>query len=579
MHLFFAGCSLVALAFALGVGTRFVKWLLLPALFALNSRTPRLFTGGEVVLHGQALYALFLPVAQVLSVDAWRNRRRSPPPSAEPTAVSSPLYPVLLLQLAVIYFFNQRAKMGVTWHDGSAVVKALGELTLVSDFGAWVAQLPPAILRASTYGTLLAEGALPFLLLSPWARKWTHALAAVLMLALHGGIHLALQIGSFSVAMLSYLPLLWHPGGEERDVVVPTRRRRQLEAIAAAGLLYVGAGRLSQDLILWPERVHVPMPAILERATLALGLWQPWMMFAPDPPERDYVVVTDAVTRRGAHFDPWQKAASGNEQPLKQLPPSLGRGHAFITYEIHLSRGADAELQAFFARWVLRQRGPDQTPIDRFDAWLMVIPTDPQLVVAADELEARVGVSSLPFDALLPIKGFEASGVWAPERAFDRKIVPEGTNVLTPVSAAMSAGCPQLTLDLGEPHRLESVFLQADSADLFWIEGSLDNKTFRPLGQMPRLQSRQHRSRVLDLHGENARYVRVRPVESRWMRHFLSEIALFDHPVALPPLTSRPSEEFYSALARPAVVGLVSGSNQSSPDCPAEDPSSSSRAP
>jgi hypothetical protein len=570
LHLVFASCLLVAVAFTLGFGTRFVKWLLLPALFALNSRTPPLFTGGEVVLHGQALYALFLPIAQVLSVDSWRSSRlrAALPPNAAPTAISSPLYFVLLLQLSVIYFFNQRAKTGLTWQDGSAVAKALAAPSVVSELGVWVAHLPGVVVRGLSHGTLVVEGVLPFLLLSPWARKWTHALAGALMLALHGGIYCTLEVGSFSLAMLSYLPLLWHPGGEEERILVRSQRARRWEVAAAASLLYVGAARLSYDLILWPERPQLPLPSLLKQTTQALGLRQPWMMFSPDPPERDYVVVTDAVTQSGKHFDPWQHGASGNAQPLKELPQSLGRTPLFNNYEIYLSRGTN--LQPFFARWVLGQRSPDGSPVDHFDAWLMIISTDVQRVVKVDELDSVVGVAPLPLRDSLAIKGFAASGLWAPERAFDGNIVPEETNVLTPVSAVMSAGCPHLTLDLGEPQRLESAFLQADCADLFWIEGSLDNQNFQPLAQMPRLPGRQHRSRVIGLPGELSRYIRIRPVASRASRHFLSEVALFDHPVSLPPLTSRPSEYFYSALARPAVTSLVSGSNHPRPDCAAE---------
>lgn len=64
--------------------------------------------------------------------------------------------------------------------------------------------------------------------------------------------------------------------------------------------------------------------------------------------------------------------------------------------------------------------------------------------------------------------------------------------------------------------------------------------------------------------------VRLRPAISRGFSHFLAEIALFDHELTLPPLGSRPTAEFISSLARPAVAGIVSASNH--PDCPAEDP-------
>ena len=568
LHLAFAACLLITLAFTAGLGTRWVKWLLLPALFSVDSRLPRCYTGGEIVLHWQALYAALLPVGQVLSADAWRTSRRpATTPNSDATAISSPFYLLLLLQLAIIYLFNERTKSGASWHDGSAIARTLAGPGIVTSFGAMLLQhLPPALLRGMTHATLVVEGGLPFLLLSPWARKWTHGIAGALMLLLHGGIHLTLEIGTFSFAMLSHLPLLWHPKGESERVLLPTQRRRRLELALAVGLLYVVAGRISRDLILWPGRPHVPMPTLLDRSTRALGLWQPWGMFAPEPAPSDYVVVTDTVTRAGLHFDPWQEQATGSAEPLKVLPPAVSRHHTLAAYELFLSRGADAELQSFFRRWVLSQRGPDQTPVERFDAWFLTIATDPAFFVKPNEIDARLGVTPLPYPDAVAIRGFEAVSVWTPEQAFDRKITPEGTNVLNPIAAFMSDSCPQLTFDLGEPHRLESAFVQADAGDVLLIEGSLDNQTFRPLGQTQTVLERQHRSRVVALPGELSRYVRVRPVEPRKIPHFLSEIALFEHPIDLPPLTSRSSEDFYSALERPAIAGVFSGSNR--PACP-----------
>ena len=75
-----------------------------------------------------------------------------------------------------------------------------------------------------------------------------------------------------------------------------------------------------------------------------------------------------------------------------------------------------------------------------------------------------------------------------------------------------------------------------------------------------------------DPNGANCvRFVRVRPMKSRGMSHFLSELALFDQPVSLPTLPEDDEHTFISALDRPAVAGIVSGSNHPSPECPAEN--------
>jgi hypothetical protein len=390
------------------------------------------------------------------------------------------------------------------------------------------------------------------------------------MLALHGGIFLTMEVGSFSVAMLCFLPLLWHPPALEQNVLVRPLRMRRIEALVVAFLAYLVVGRLSNDLILWPDRPKLPLPHWLERVTTVAGFVQPWMMFSPDPPDRDFIVVTDAVTRKGHSFDPWRAVAGGPVQPLKRLPPSVVKKHVFTRYEGDLSFSNHTYLHPFFSRWVLAQRGPDGEPVERFDSWLMIVSTLPGEVLPADKLDQHMHVSALPFTDALPIKTFEAQGVWTPERAIDHKIVPEGTYVLNPVAANMSAGCPHFTLDLGEAHALKSVYLQADAADYFGIDGSLDGHSFEQLAEMPRIEAGHYRSRVIDLPGKHVRFVRVHPMKSRGMSHFLSEVALFDHPVS-PPLAEDNEHQFVSALDRPAVAGLVSGSNHPNADCPAEN--------
>lgn len=569
----FAVITLLTLAFTLGFGTKFVKWLMFPALVTIDARLPELFTGGDGVLHIATLYAPLLPLGESWSIDSWARGRKFPS-FRPPTAIVTFAYPLILLQLAVIYFFNMRAKAGAAWHNGEAVAMALGSSTLATQLGAWVLSLPTPLLHALTYGTLAIEGSLPLLLLSPWARRFVHALACLLMLALHGGIFLAMEVGSFSAALMSFVPLLWHPRDEQQRVRAHSPRRVWFEAAAVSLLLYVGAGRLSRDLLLFPNRPQLPVPSTLDNVTRALGLLQGWMMFSPEPPDRDYVVVTDAVTRKGLHFDPFREVASGNTKVLKEMPRSVVREHIFTRYENFLSEKPYSQIHPYFSRWVLSQRGPDGEPVERFDAWLLAIMTIPNLVVPPAELARRVGVLTLPLEPGHVIKSFEAVGVWAPERAFDRKIMPEGTHVLTPFSASMSAGCPHLTLDFGAPEKFSTAYFQAGSSDSFLIESSLDGASFSSLGEMKRVQGSQQTSRVVELTGAEARFVRIRPSRPQGMSNFISEVAFYDHPVGLPevPKLDKQQLAFLSSLERPSIAGIVSATSHPSAGCPAEDP-------
>src|SRR6185436_12235008 len=114
---------------------------------------------------------------------------------------------------------------------------------------------------------------------------------------------------------------------------------------------------------LWPDRPILPMPSWLRDASRGAGLLQPWMMFGPEPPERDFIIVTDAVTRTGRHFDPWRHAASGPLEPLKVLPQSVVKKHIFARYEGDLSTSDRTYLHPFFSRWLLAQRDTDGEPV------------------------------------------------------------------------------------------------------------------------------------------------------------------------------------------------------------------------
>ncbi len=595
VHVVFALVLLVSLAFLVGFGMRVVRYLLLPALWVLEARATLAASGAEVVLHLQALYAMALPLAEVGSVDAWLAKRRvsADDGKARPTSVCSAFYPLLLVQLATIYAFGCICKTGEPWQDGSAAARALHLVTFVSPLGASLADAPPRLLAFFSYATLVVEGLLPFLLLSPWARRKLHALAAVLIITLHGGIALTMDIGVWGTAMGCFLPLLWHPkSASPGRLILRTPRRHVLELFAALTLVYLGAARVTRDVFLLALPA-LPLPAAVMTVTSSLHLSQPWMMFSPDPGTSDRMLIVDAVTASGRHFDPFRRAVLGPEDVLTHVPLPTLSSSVFGHYETEVVRGVAAR-QHELSRWVFAQRpwtapspspsapapNADTTlraltaddPVVRIDAWAFVVATRPGTLVPEERLDSLVGVLALPLQGALPLRIAQARGVWAPERALDGKLVPDGTHVFTPVSAAMSAGCPELTLDLGAPRSLVTALVQADAADQFLLEGSPDGRVYTPLGELTRSPAKHHLTRLVPLAPTPVRYVRVRPKRPGTMRHYLSEIALFDRAVTLPPLpkTTPPPDGFYSSLTRPAVGGVFSVQAKADPSCPAE---------
>ncbi|HSC87190.1 MAG TPA: HTTM domain-containing protein [Polyangiaceae bacterium] len=574
-------CLLSCLLFTAGVATRWTRFMLLPALLLVHDRFPVLTTGGEVVLHWSALYAALLPVGERYSVDHWRERRRGvtgTESSTEPSSARTPIVWLVWFQLAVIYLFNFLAKDGTAWRGGSALAQALNATSLCTPLGAWIARAPSHLLTAATYGTLVLEAALPLLLLAPWFRKQAHAAAAASMVALHLGIVLTLDVGIFSAAMLCHLPLLWHPADEQGPELAIASWHRKALPVLSALLLYVIGARLSHDLVLF-RRTPWPFPAALHRLMVHSYVIQPWMMFSPDPPQFDSVVVTHAVTRSGLVFDPYRQRMFGVTPPLAFMPESAVRSHLFTRFDNQLTTGREPRSMALFADWSMRQHalGHPDDPVEYLDVWLFKIATQPGRILPDAELDERVGVRPLPFPDRLPVKALASRGVWRAELATDGSIVPDQTHVHTPVTANFSAGCPWLRIELAEGAAAGApaprmAYLQADSADSFLLEGSLDGTHFELLTKVPPVRkASQLTSRLVSWSPRPLRYVRVRPTSARSFYYYLSEIALFDHEVTLPEIAKAPlSHDYYTSRQRPSTAGLISAARTVDPACPAE---------
>jgi predicted DCC family thiol-disulfide oxidoreductase YuxK len=123
------------------------------------------------------------------------------------------------LQLAVIYFFNAIHKDGVGWRSGSAIWYFLWQDRIVTHLGIFLREhVSYQVTQLFTYGALVIEFSLPFIVLFPFFRTWTIRLGFLLAIGLHGGIALTSRLGPFSYGML----LMWIPilATQDFDLVV-----------------------------------------------------------------------------------------------------------------------------------------------------------------------------------------------------------------------------------------------------------------------------------------------------------------------------------------------------------------------
>jgi predicted DCC family thiol-disulfide oxidoreductase YuxK len=228
--------------FLVGWRTRLFHLLSLALAASLHNRILIAENGGTVALGILMFWTAFLPLGRRYSVDALlRSLRASPserpadiaagklpPPDTRPAVTLAAL--AVILQLIAVYWFNYVHKSGGTWHSGTAVYYVLLQERIVTVLGLWLRQhLPFAATKAMTVATIGIELSAPFLLATPIFWRAARRLAIVLLVALHAGIALLVNVGIFSAAMIAYYPLLidgalwdWLAGR-----VVPTAGRQR----------------------------------------------------------------------------------------------------------------------------------------------------------------------------------------------------------------------------------------------------------------------------------------------------------------------------------------------------------------
>ena len=206
--------------FLIGYRTRLFHLLSFVMTTSLHNRILAAENWGGVAIGVLMIWTAFLPLGRRFSVDAIRVSLRArpdetpadlaggvPPPDERQTTSLAALG--LLLQIAAIYWLNFVHKSGPTWRDGSAVHYVLWQERIVTWIGLQVRQNAPyAFTKLLTWGTLAIEASAAFLVLTPIFWRWTRFVAALLLVGLHGGIALLVNLGIFSFAMLAFQPFL-----------------------------------------------------------------------------------------------------------------------------------------------------------------------------------------------------------------------------------------------------------------------------------------------------------------------------------------------------------------------------------
>lgn len=397
----FAGATVVVyLSLLLGWRSRLMAVLSLLAFSAMAHRNPFLLIGADEVLASMLLWAPLLPLGSRFSVDAWRQAPHPEPTGSrttEPTPDAFASLAVLgvFVQIGVIYLATAWLKSGPSWWaEGTALARVLAMDTFRRPGAALFESLPEPLLAVAARGVLVLEYLIPAMILSPWGQPWGRRTAIVSIVALHGGISIAMDAGIFSPTMMALTPLLlsgsdWTLFDRMRRKshiassvdVVPSRRPRWWSE-AVAGWLLAGLTLMNWNYAFGPRswRFHCfPLEAPWRFAAAS----QRWHMFGPDAPAFDLQMhvmlrdVDDVATLT------W---SSLTDRSATAVEP----GRDSFVWKVFMLRAAQLtqadrreegqELREricrFFADDAVRRGVVLATELDAAELWVTAVPTD-----------------------------------------------------------------------------------------------------------------------------------------------------------------------------------------------------------
>jgi predicted DCC family thiol-disulfide oxidoreductase YuxK len=197
----FCIAGIIALFLIFGYHTRFsiiASWFL---LISLQTRNPLVLQGGDVVFRVTLFFMMFLPLANVWSLDRLFNRI----PRSKEKGVADFATLGYITQVSVLYIFTGLLKTGSAWHvDGSAVYYALNVDQLVTPMGVWLRNIP-SILPFFTHAVWFYETFGIILFLIPW-KNWIFRTVGIIgFIALQIGFNSSMRLGLFGMITISAL--------------------------------------------------------------------------------------------------------------------------------------------------------------------------------------------------------------------------------------------------------------------------------------------------------------------------------------------------------------------------------------
>ena len=187
----------------IGYRTRLFTCLCWLFILSLHNRNPLIHQGGDDLLRLILFWAMFMPWGYYFSVDAQRNKSENSAKNYTGLAVLG-----YMLQVMYVYLFSAFLKNSAEWNsEYTALYYALSFDQIVLPFGKWLYQFS-GFLRMMTAAVYYTEFYVPFLLLIPVGTKYFRIIFIVVMLGLHVGISISLNVSIFPLIAVTAMAAL-----------------------------------------------------------------------------------------------------------------------------------------------------------------------------------------------------------------------------------------------------------------------------------------------------------------------------------------------------------------------------------
>ncbi len=198
---------IVSVLFTLGYFTKISTILLWIFVASLQNLNTLILQGGDDYIRMLLFWSMFLPLGRRLSIDALHLS------FLKENRYFSVANLGLIFQIAFMYFFTAMLKDSPIWTtDYTAVYYALSLDTFRTPIGDILLNIRwlPSLL---TFMAIWIERLVPFLILLPFYNQFTRILAVFLIINLHIGIGLGMDVGPFTwisiVAAISLIHTQW----------------------------------------------------------------------------------------------------------------------------------------------------------------------------------------------------------------------------------------------------------------------------------------------------------------------------------------------------------------------------------